>query len=374
MRAVPGVPLVVFANDPSAPAAPADVSPEARAAADQADAALGQLHALGRRVADRRASLDAALATAMAACHDLARQLAMGTPPIPAEDVPARLPIHEYFGVRQAPVSPAQVASQAAMVVDRGLADLQYAPVDVNDMAAEVATMRLTLADVIGPAASGAPASGPRASLAAAPDVAYQPTGTGLERWIVAHHVYFLFNLRAAAEVHAGLRALARSPAGAAAGHLERAARYVRGFTAAMAHSTAMPAGYYAEQVRHTMGPPHAPVNLTGGMQPQHKAFRGAIRRLIDALPDEHAELAARAPSLAAGRAALLEADLIDIERHAHIADKLVGSEHSLVQRDNGQENAVSMLRTMRHLRAARYAPLMPFGDQLVTAALAGPG
>lgn len=372
MRAVPQVPLVVLANDPSAPAEPAAVSAAARVAADQADAALGQLHALSRRVADRRASLDAALAAALAACHELAGELAAGTPRVPAEDLPARLPIHEYFGVRQAPVSPAQAACHAAMVVHRGLADLRYAPLDVNDLAAEVATMRLTLGDMIGPAVAGAPEPG-AAGPAAAPDMSYQPTGAGLERWIVAHHVYFLFNLRAAAEVQAGLRALAHGTAGPAAGHLERAARYVRGFTAAMAHSTAMPAGYYAERVRHTMGPPHAPVKLTGGMQPQHKAYRGAVRRLVDALPDEHAELAAREPGLAAARAALLEADLIDIERHAHVADKLVGSDHSLVQRDDGEENAVSMLRTMRHLRAARYAPLMPFGDQLVTAALAGP-
>jgi hypothetical protein len=373
MRALPRVPLVVFADDPSAPAAPAPVPPVARAAADQADVALGQLHGLSRRVADRRASLDVAMAAAIAACHGLAAELAASTPRVPAEDVPARLPIHEYFGVRQAPVNPAQVATQAAMVVYRGLVDLQFALIDVNDMTTEVATMRLTLADVIGPAASGASAGLAEARELAAADAEYQPTGAGLERWIVAHHVYFLFNLRAAAEVHAGLGALARGETVAAAGHLARAAHYVRGFTAAMAHSTAMPADYYAQQVRHTMGPPNAPVNLTGGMQPQHKAFRAAIRRLVDALPDVHSELAAREPGLAAARAALLEADLIDIERHAHIADKLVGSDHSLVQRENGKENAVSMLRTMRHLRAARYAPLMPFGDQLVTSAVAHP-
>jgi hypothetical protein len=367
MRAVPSVPLVVFADDPAAPAGPAAVPPRARVAADRAEAALGGLAALSRRVADRRASLDVALAAAIAVCRELAAELAAGTPRFPAEELPARLPIHEYFGVRQAPVSPAQTAAQAAMVVYRGLADLQYPLLDVNDLTTEVATMRLALADLVGPA-DGPLATAPARTTA---DAGHQPSGAGLERWIVAHHVYFLFNLRAAANVHAALRALADGATAAAAGHLAGANQYVRGFTAAMAHSTAMPADYYAEHVRPTMGPPHAPVNLTGGMQPQHKAFRSAVRRLVDALPEEHDDLAGRAPDLAAARSALLEADLIDIERHAHIADKLVGGEHSLVQREDGRENAVSMLRTMRHLRAARYAPLMAFGDRLVMTAVA---
>jgi hypothetical protein len=138
-----------------------------------------------------------------------------------------------------------------------------------------------------------------------------------------------------------------------------------------MAHSAAMPAAYYAQHVRLTMGPPHASVNLTGSMQPQHKAFRAAMRRLIETLPDDHDDLIRREPGLAAARSALLNADLIDIERHAHIADKLIGDEHSLVQREEGKENAVSMLRTMRHLRAARYARLVPYGDRLAAAGVA---
>ena len=98
MRAVPRVPLVIFADDPAAPAGPAAVPPRARAAADRAGAALGELADLSRRVADRRYSLDAVLATALAACRELGTELAAGTPRIPAEDLPARLPIHEYFG------------------------------------------------------------------------------------------------------------------------------------------------------------------------------------------------------------------------------------------------------------------------------------
>jgi hypothetical protein len=367
VRVLPGVPLVVFADDPSAEAPPGPFPEPVRAAAGRADAALAGLHDVASRVADRRARLDETLAGAIEACRMLAASMAASTQPVPAEELLPRLPIHEYFGVREAAISPGQAATHAAAVVYRGLADLQYPLIDVNDMAVEVATMRLVLADLVGsPGPSRTPASpAPR------PEVDYQPSGAGLERWIVAHHVYFLFNLRAAAEVQAGIRALERGATGKAAQHLARAARYVRGFTAAMAHSAAMPAGYYADHVRHTMGPPHAPVNLTGSMQPQHKAFRAAVRRLIDRLPDEYDDLAEREPGLASARSALLNADLIDIERHAHVADRLIGDDHSLVQHDGGQENAVSMLRTMRHLRAARYAPLTPFGDRLVMAAVA---
>jgi hypothetical protein len=366
-RAFPRVPLVVLTNDPSAEATPATVAPSARAAAGRAVTALGDLHGLVSQVGSRHDRLADGFARTVEACRDLAGELAQSTHPVAVEELPARLPIHEYFGVRQAVLSPQQAAANAATVVYRGLADLRYPLVDINDMAAEIAAMRLALADLIALPAPDEAAAAPTRH----PEAEYQPSGEGLERWIVAHHVYFLFNLRAAAEVHAAIRALRRADGQAAAGHMAQATHYVRGFSAAMAHSAAMPAAYYAEHVRHTMGPPHATVSLTGGMQPQHKAFRSALRRLLEALPDEHGELALRDRRLATTRAALLDADLIDIERHAHVADKLVGSDHSLVQREDGKENAVSMLRTMRHLRAAKYAPLMPYGDHLVMAALA---
>lgn len=366
-RAFPRVPLVVLIDDPSAEVMPATMPPPARAAAGRAVAALGELYGLTSRAGNRHDGLADGFTLTVVACCDLASELVHSTPPVAAEELVTRLPIHEYFGVRQAGLSPQQAAAHAASVVYRGLADLRYPLVDINDVAAEIAAMRLVLADLIALPTPDEDAVPPPRH----PEPGYQPSGEGLERWIVAHHVYFLFNLRAAAEVHAAIRAARRADNQAAAEHMTQATHYVRGFSAAMAHSTAMPAAYYAEHVRHTMGPPHTPVNLTGGMQPQHKAFRTALRRLLEALPEEHGELATRDRGLATARAALLDADLIDIERHAHIADRLVGSDHSLVQREDGDENAVSMLRTMRHLRAARYAPLMPFGDRLAMAGVA---
>src|SRR5581483_11329891 len=144
---------------------------------------------------------------------------------VTAAGLPAPSPIHEYFGVRQAAITPGQAAAQAAAVVYRGVTDLQYPLIDVNDLVTEVATMRLVLADLIGPPGTGEPpGEGPRY-----PETDYRPSGEGLERWIVAHHVYFLFNLRAAAEVQAGIRALRRNETVAAARHLAHATRYVRG-------------------------------------------------------------------------------------------------------------------------------------------------
>jgi hypothetical protein len=137
-----------------------------------------------------------------------------------------------------------------------------------------------------------------------------------------------------------------------------------------MMHSAALPARYYAERVRHTMAPPAAPMNLTGRLQPEHKAYRAALDALLDALPQPYAELAEGYPELAAARTALLDADLIDIERHVCVADTLVGGDHSLVQPDGGEENAVAVLRLMRHLRAARYCPLVPFGDRFAASAV----
>lgn len=346
---------------------PATFPAPVRAAADRADGALARLLGLADHAASQRARLDQALAGTIEACRVLAAATAASTAAVLTERIPPQIPIHEYFGVGQAAISPRQAAAHAAAVVYRGLADLQYPLLDVNDMVAEVAAMRLVLTDLIGPAGEGDHADAGQCLTGDG----YRPSGEGLERWIVAHHLYFLLNLRAAAEVHTGLRALKRGASAEAARALAHAARYVRGFTAAMAHSTAMPTAYYNAHVRLTMGPPHASVNLTGGMQPQHRAFRSSMRRLIAALPDEHDDLAQREPALAAARAALLDADLIDIERHVHVADKLIGNSHSLVQRDESKENAVSVLRAMRHNRAAQYAPLMPHGDQLARAGVA---
>jgi hypothetical protein len=175
--------------------------------------------------------------------------------------------------------------------------------------------------------------------------------------------------VQATTHLHEALRALERGATARAARYLSAAAGHVRGFTAAMMHSAALPARYYTERVRHTMAPPAAPMNLTGRLQPEHKTYRAALDVLLDALPQPYAELAEGYPELAAARTALLDADLIDIERHVCVAGALVGGDHSLVQPDGGEENAVAILRLMRHLRAARYCPLVPFGDRFAAGA-----
>jgi hypothetical protein len=377
-RAVAHIPLIVL-PDPLAPAR-VSIPDSARPAARRAVSALDSLHAIACGATDRWRGLDLALDSAARAARALAAELARTAPPVAVERLPATVAVHEYFGVRAARLGPEQAAASAAVVVFRGLADLRHATIDPNDLATEVAAMRLTLADLTGVAvtpgqdrsAPGADGSGhgspPGPARGMPAELRYEPGGDGLERWIVGHHVYFLFNVRAAAQVHAALRALRRDAVDEAGRALARAADYVRGFTAAMAHSAALPAAYYRERVRHTMEPPAAPMNLTGRLQPEHRAYRRAIDELLDALPDSYPELAARQPALATARTALLGADLIDIERHVCVADALVGDDRSLVQADAGAENAVTTLRLMRHLRAARYCPLVPFGDHFAAA------
>jgi len=270
--------------------------------------------------------------------------------------------VHEYFGVRRARLSPGQHAAQAATIILRTIADLRHALLDVNDGAAEVEAMAMALArlrdrDAITPEGDG------EASESGSPR---ESEHTGLERWIVAHQGYFLLNLYAAFNIRQAVRAMVRRDDGHAVELLRDAAVYVRGFTAAMMHSGAFSSAYYCKVVRPTMQPPTVPVLLTGTMQAEHSSYRSAIDELIEACPEPFLKLVRVFPAVALARDSLLEADLLDIERHVIVAAALVGNDHSIVQHEDAPVNAVSALRRMRHARAARYCSLMRFGDRLV--------
>jgi hypothetical protein len=370
MRAAPQVPLVVFPLDGSLRRAARLGHPQTAALAD----ALATVAALGGTLAGttgRCRELDAALEHAVVATRRLATVTDRASPRAEEVGAVARSPVHDYFGVRAAPLTPEQHAAQTAAVVFRALADLRYALVDGAVMAAEVAAVAAVLGRLLGGGQPDGQVADPVADRAAGRAVApvglYEPRGDGLERWITVHHLYFLLNLYAAATVGEATAALAGGgpdPDGAAA-LLAEARIYVRGFTAGMVHSAAVPPGYYRDVVRPTMQPPAATKPLTGGLQPEHAAYRSAVRRLLEASPEPFWTLHGRHPCLASARDAFLEADLLDIERHAGVAEGLVGNAHSLVQREQAPDNAVSTLRQMRHARAARYSTLMRFGDQL---------
>ncbi|MFE0673956.1 hypothetical protein [Streptomyces sp. NPDC058867] len=357
--ACPDLPLVVLpANNlvraGSRPSAPVE------AALDDAVTALEALHTelLNPRGA-RPEEIRAALESAVTATERLAA-LAQVEPTDAAALTPI-VPNHDYFGVRTAPLDDARLVSEVTVVLARALADLRIARLTLNQQAAEVLSVIQVLRGLAPRDAERDPAS-PETPAGPAPVV---PAQDELTRWVITHHFYFVLNLAAAEAV---TRALARNKEGeteAARDALREAAVYVRAFTAAMMHSGDMSAPCYDAEVRPTMSPPAVPAALTGRTQPEHKAFRKAMRTLARTWTDSFDKLAANAPEVALARDALLEADLQDIEQHITITATLVGDDSSIIAADDAGGSAIAMLRTMRHTRAADYRPLMRFGDNV---------
>lgn len=311
--------------------------------------------------ADRRVGLDGHLPCAQHALGRLVPVLADVTELGPAEELPESVLVHRYFGVRRARWSDRPIALHALVMIDRALLDVGLAAVDGNDVAAEAEAM-VEIVAAIGRGSTGVDAA---PTHLAAPDgsarstvLGYRPDGSSLDRWIVSHHLYFLFNVHAAARIHAAIDCVRVAALRSAARHLRVAATLVRGFTGAMAHSSTVSREHYRDVVRPTMSPPAAPVGLTGSMQPEHRAFRRSVEMLLATLDQDQRQLAALSPELAIAREMVLEADLVDLERHVCVADMLVREEPSLAQRHD-ESSAVSVLRRMRDERSDRYTRLM---------------
>jgi hypothetical protein len=355
MEAVYGVPVVVLA-DPIEPPARPRLNGQAAAAAAQTASLIMRL----RDAADDFTDWDQTrtlFAAAVDQAGQLADLLAANTAPIPPEAIAEPNPIHRYFGVRGAVATVPQVAAAEASILARGLSDLTCAPVGAADIVAELRAVSAVLEDLL----CQSTLEEDRATDAPGP-TRYGSAGTGLQRWIIGHHMYFMLNVRGAATLHLALQALSRGDEIAAVECINTALVYARGFTAAMAHASAISAKCYQEQIRPTMAPPDTSVPLTGRMHKEHRAFRSALAQLLGVLPEPYPIMAERSPELAAAREALLDADLIDIERHILLAAELVGSEPSLV-RGHKRDSAVSILREMRMLRAAQYCPFVRNGD-----------
>ncbi|MFQ6398029.1 hypothetical protein ACLMAJ_31880 [Nocardia sp. KC 131] len=126
-----------------------------------------------------------------------------------------------------------------------------------------------------------------------------------------------------------------------------------------MIHASTIPVDYYLAAVRPTMQPPEVATPLSGRQHRGYKTFRAAMKDLLKAVPDTYEQLVARDSELAYARDALLEADLIDSERHVTLAYSMVQLRRSIAQTPTGPDNAVGELRLMRHRRAAQYAPLI---------------
>ncbi|OKJ11684.1 hypothetical protein [Kitasatospora sp. CB01950] len=353
--ACPDIPLVVLPADNVVHCRTRPTAPVAAALTAAIDA-LTHLRAQLQDPNGAGDSVKEAMDAAVARSGELAAEAA-----VPTMDTAPLVPIvpnHEYFGVRTADIDDAYRVSEITTVIARTLVDLRGARLDLNDQASEVRAMILILRGLD-------PQEGPFAEARPAGEALLRVGADELSRWVVTHHFYFVLNLAAAAAVSRAVAALADADRDAATAAFQEAAVLVRGFTAAMIHSGDMSAACYDAKVRPTMAPPAVPAALTGRTQPEHKAFRKAIRKLVAASPEPFAKLAATGPELAVARDSVLDADLLDIERHIVITAALVGDDSSIIQGDESAESAIAILRTMRHTRAMAYYGLMRFGDNV---------
>ncbi|MFD9569880.1 hypothetical protein ACFWBI_08555 [Streptomyces sp. NPDC059982] len=314
-----------------------------------------------------------ALREAAAAAGELVAALSALAPAVAGEGLPAESISQSFFRVREGELSDQQAALHGALVIHRGLEDLCDAPLSGSDLALEVAGMRQAVLDLIGVAADEDRDDVPP------PPVAVPEPGAGASlesvwsaRWLIGHQVHVLFNVCAAVAVADATRHLRDSDGDAALLRLADATVYVRGFPAAMTHASTIPADYYMAAIRHTMAPPSVDIPLSGRQHRGYKLFRASMKDLLSVVPDSYEHVAARAPELAEARGALLEADIVDGERHVTLAYSMVHLRRSIAQRAEGPDNAVAELRLMRHRRAAQYAPLIRFGDHYVADAVEG--
>lgn len=356
-------PVAVF-REPGDGATVPDLGACVRAEAQRTAEALAEVSTHARPV-----ERPAALGKATAAAAELVAVLSAEAPAIVGEDLPAESTSQSFFRVREVDLSDQQAALHGALVVHRGLLDLCDAPLSGADLALEVAGMRRAVLDLTGasPAEGCLPLSAPTPPTPARGSLESEWTA----RWIIGHQVHVLFNLCAAIAVTDTAYHLRHGATEAALRRLGHATVYVRGFPAAMTHASTIPADYYMAVVRGTMAPPAVDSPLSGRQHRGYKTFRTAMKDLLSLVPDPYEQLMARRPELAAARGALLEADIVDSERHVTLAYSMVHLRRSIAQLPHGPDNAVGELRLMRHRRAAQYAPLIRFGDHYIADAVA---
>ncbi|MFI5780623.1 hypothetical protein [Nocardia sp. NPDC051570] len=310
-----------------------------------------------------------AVQRAVAVVGELVGALSAEAGPVVGEELPAESVSQSFFRVREVDLSDQQAALHGVLVIYRGLRDLCRAPLSGADLAVEVAGMAQAALDLTGAATPDGPLSAPVA-------IPMMPEAVSLEsewtaRWLVGHQVHVLFNICAAVAVTDVVHHLRAGAVDAALVRLGHATTYVRGFPAAMTHASTIPVDYYMASVRPTMAPPEVTIPLSGRQHRGYKTFRAAMKDLLAVMPDSYEQLAARDPELAEARGALLEADLVDAERHVTLAYSMVRVRRSIAQKPTGPDNAVGELRSMRHRRAAQYAPLIRFGDHYIADAVA---
>ncbi len=272
-------------------------------------------------------------------------------------------PVHSasqpYFRVRTAYLTDHQALWQSTGVLARAAADLAYAPVAASDLVLEARGMCTAILDLAGAPALDLPAPAPAAERDGPLAVDADLERTWARRWLIGHHVRFLFEACAATALTDGAHYLRQGCTVRAVERIRAATVFVEAFPAAVAHACAMPAEHYLAAIRPGMAPPVLPQPLSGRMHCTYTCFRKAMRALLTCLPEPHAELSERAPELAQARNALLHANLIDAERHVAVAYFMLATRCSLAQPAGSLTNAVTELRQICQRRIAQYAPLL---------------
>jgi hypothetical protein len=366
--AVSGLPAVAVFCDPDEPHALPCLGVDAREHAARVSAALAAIPAFGGP-----AERDGGLRAAARATAGLVRCLRSEAEPVEGEQLPTRSHVQLYFRVRTTALSGAQAALHAALVIESALTDLRNAPLAGSDIARETAGLRQVVVDLAGSQGQAAPGvggdgdgSGSGDGIEAVP--ASSQRQVWLARWIVGHHVHVLLNVYATIALQDAIALLRAGERPRAAQKLATVATYVRGFAPARAHAATLPSDFYNVVVRPTMVPTVVAAPLSGKMHLEYQLYRKRVDELLEILPEPVNELALGEPELAFAREELLDADLIEAERHVCLVEPVVGNERSLIQAPRSSENAVAVLRRMRHRRAAQFEPYMRFGDHLVAA------
>jgi hypothetical protein len=176
--------------------------------------------------------------------------------------------------------------------------------------------------------------------------------------WRRAHHQYGWFNQIAATLINRAVTEYCAGDLAKAAETLLAAVDFVRGFTAMMLLAEAMPSATYKSVVRPTMEATETRVAISGHANTDHRLFRTAMASFIKVIGGTFQAVANESFELAIARELLLAADLSDIERHIHAAEKLIGIGASLGQNTSFDLNAIEELRAMAAERNARYRPM----------------
>ncbi|MEU1994015.1 hypothetical protein ABZ511_06140 [Nocardia gamkensis] len=278
--------------------------------------------------------------------------------------LPSRSPAQSYFRIRTAEMPGSRVLSHAVDVIARCLADMCDAPIAGSDMVREIAAIRRFLCDT---SAAAVPAviveeDGPRQDADDIRSAHSSVEQTWFDRWIIGHQLHALLNVCAAIALGEAIRDVHAGGADSAIGNLEAATIYVGGFTAARAHTLALPAHFYGAVLRPTMTPPFVSLPLSGSMHLEYRAFRSRMAEMLRVLPEPIADLSSREPRLALARESVLEADLADSLRHITLVEPIVGNGKSLVQGPRTKDNAISMLGKIHDRRSAEFAKYLRSG------------